>query len=348
MLATFVVAALLLGSEAPVVRTPAPLVGFSFSPLTSMQADRDPAQDLRRLLDATSPDLVRLPVYWNLVQPTPTRLDFTSVDTLIDAIADFNKRTGSNTRVVLTVGARNFLYPELHQPRWAGKRTQPFIGLAQEGLGYRRYFEASISRYRDSPLLYAWQVENEPLDSVVNDRTGEDAISEAQLDWEVGEVRRLDPSHDIVITTYNALTSTADLMQVYTPWLTPVIGGGSGHPDEALEAGDALGLDLYLDSPHIAARDYTSVALRAKWKQQALAFWSDRAHAQGKQVWVNEVQAQPWNGETSFSPGDLIASAVDYREEHLDVALLWGVETWLESDEWMAAGQHAMQILRAP
>lgn len=348
MLATFVVAALLLGSEAPVERTPAPLVGFSYSPLTSMWADRDPATDLRRLLDATNPDLVRLPVYWELVQPTPTTLDFRSVDTLLDAISLYNKQTGSKTRVVLTVGARNFLFPELHQPRWAGKRTQPFIGVAQEGLAYRKYFEASIARYRDSPLLYAWQVENEPLDSVINDRTGDDAISESQLEWEVGLVRQLDPHHDVVITTYNALTSTADLIQLYAPWITPIFGGGSGHPDEALEAGDALGLDLYLDSPHIAARDYTSVALRAKWKQQSLAFWSDRAHAQGKQVWVNEVQAQPWDDEPSFQPADLLSSAVDYREEHVDVALLWGVETWLVSDEWMAAGRHAMQILRAP
>jgi hypothetical protein len=28
--------------------------------------------------------------------------------------------------------------------------------------------------------------------------------------------------------------------------------------------------------------------------------------------------------------------------------LLWGVETWLEDDRWLAAGMKASEILRAP
>src|SRR5436309_14071828 len=107
VLIVLTVAALALGSEDwPPVNPAAPLVGFSYSPLISVQADRDPAHALRRLLDATSPDLVRLPVYWELVQPAPTALDFNSVDPLLGVIADYNKQTGHHTRIVLTLGAR--------------------------------------------------------------------------------------------------------------------------------------------------------------------------------------------------------------------------------------------------
>jgi hypothetical protein len=58
-----VAAALLLGSESwPHEQPAAPLVGFSFSPDMSVTAGRDPSQDLALLLDATQPDIVRLPI----------------------------------------------------------------------------------------------------------------------------------------------------------------------------------------------------------------------------------------------------------------------------------------------
>src|SRR5438309_10121672 len=91
-----------------------PLVGFSFSPNLSEWAGREPDADLRRLLTETHPDLVRLPIYWDAVQSSPGVLDFTSIDELLEVVAEHNKTSGDPTRVVLTIGARNFLYPELH------------------------------------------------------------------------------------------------------------------------------------------------------------------------------------------------------------------------------------------
>ncbi len=115
--------ALLLGSEAwPPAKTPAPLVGFSYSPLESLGIDHVPTQDLAMLLDATDPDLVRLPIYWELVEATPDSLDFSSVDELMAVVDAHNQVASRQTRVVLTIGARNFLYPELHEPAWAGPR----------------------------------------------------------------------------------------------------------------------------------------------------------------------------------------------------------------------------------
>src|ERR671922_877622 len=93
----FVIAALLLGSESVPHHTAAPLVGFSYSPLISIWDGRDPHTDLRRLLDATEPDLVRLPIYWELVQPSPRApLDFSSVDSLLDDVATYNRQSGSH------------------------------------------------------------------------------------------------------------------------------------------------------------------------------------------------------------------------------------------------------------
>ena len=222
------------------------------------------------------------------------------------------------------------------------------IAAVQSAQPYRMYFDASIARYQSSPLLYAWQVENEPFDKVVNSYTGYDVVEDAQLAWEVGEVHRLDPGRKVVITSYNALNATFDAVQAYAPALLFLIGGGSGHPGEALAAADGFGLDIYIDGPYIPWRDFTTIALRSQWKQQSMAFWADRAHAQGKEMWLTEMQAQPWGGAGTFAPADLLASADDYRHEPLDVALLWGVESWLEDPEWLAAGKQAIGILRAP
>jgi len=165
------VAALLLGSEAPSTPTPpAPLVGFSYSPVFSQWIESNPNSDLRELLAATNPDLVRLPIYLDDVEPSPGYLNFSSVDQLLGVVAEHNLQASRPTRVILTIGARNFTYPELHMPDWAGPRAQPWIGIVQAGDAYRQYFDASLQRYRSSPLLYAWQVENEALDYVVVER----------------------------------------------------------------------------------------------------------------------------------------------------------------------------------
>ncbi len=288
-----IVAAVALGSESwPGSTPPPPLAGFSFSPITSQDAHRDPAQDLARLLDATNPDLVRLPIYWELVQPTPRTLDFSSVDSLLEVVARHNATAERQTRVVLTIGARNFLYPELHQPAWAGERSQP------------------------------------------------------QLAWEMAEVHRLDPGHKAVTTTYNGMNTTVDLLELLAPQLVTHMGT-VGHPEAALQVGDALGLDVYIDGPSVPLRDLTSVDLRSKWKQQTVRFWADRAHAMGKDVWLAEMQAQPWDSSGTFAPEDLVESAIDYRQEPLQVVLMWGVETWLNDPAWMAAGARALDILQA-
>jgi hypothetical protein len=341
-------AALLLGSEVWVPAKPAaPLVGFSYSPLISTWADRAPAEDLAILLDATDPDLVRLPVYWDSVEPTPDTLDFTSVDELLAVVEAHDQLAARPTRVVLTIGARNFLYPELHEPAWAAPRQQPHLDDVQSAAAYRAYFDGSLIRYRSSPLLYAWQVENEPLDYVGNVSTGDDQIKVAQLSWEVAEAHQLDPAHEVVTTSFDGWNVTVDVLQLYVSPVLALLGGyPSGHPGEALAAGDALGLDLYVDGPSTPLR-FTNPDLRSVWKQQAIDFWAAQAKAQGKQLWLAEMQAQPWSNSPGYTPANLLASATDYRQEPLQVVLLWGVETWLRDPAWMAAANHAMAILRS-
>jgi len=341
-------AALLLGSEAPSTPTPpAPLVGFSYSPLFSQWIESNPNSDLRELLAATNPDLVRLPIYLDDVEPSPGYLDFSSVDQLLGVVAEHNLTASRTTRVILTIGARNFTYPELHMPDWAGPRAQPWIGIVQASDAYRQYFDTSLQRYRSSPLMYAWQVENEAFDYVVNPSTGDDQISAAQMAWEVGEAHRLDPAHRVVTTTFDGWNVLVDWFQQVAPALATA-RGYSGHPAATLTAGDALGLDIYLDGPSTPFR-FTSIALRTSLKAEAIRYWAGLAKAQNKEIWLTEMQAQPWSdSDGTFTTQDLVQSAATYRHEPLSVVLLWGAETWLLFPDWMNAAASALAILRAP
>ncbi|HXO58467.1 MAG TPA: hypothetical protein VN834_01595, partial [Candidatus Acidoferrum sp.] len=102
---------------APLPLNPA-LVGFSFSP-AAVPPGVDPVQALTTLLSTLQPDLVRLPIYWSTVAPTPTSLDYSEIDQLIATIEAHNSTKGSrHAQVVLVVGARNLVYPEVHLPDW--------------------------------------------------------------------------------------------------------------------------------------------------------------------------------------------------------------------------------------
>ncbi len=315
--------------------------------MISQWMQHDPAADLSLLLSETEPDIVRLPVYWDATEPTPSGLNFSEIDQLLAVVERHDQVASRPTAVILTIGARNFLYPELHSPAWAGSRGQPALGLAQAGPAYRKYFDATLMRFRDSPLLYSWQVENEPFDYVGNVSTDYDVISASQLAWEIGEVHRLDPQHPAVITTFDGWNAAVDWLQVNASSVLATLGGyPSGHPEAALEAGDELGLDLYVDGPPAPLR-FAGVDLRTALKAGTVEYWAARAQAQHKQVWLMEVQAQPWGTSNSFTPADLLNSAIDYRQEPVQMVLLWGVETWLRSSVWMDAASRAINILRS-
>ncbi len=325
-----------------------PLVGFSFLPLTQSHPD----ESLRSLLDNLNPDLVRLPVYWDQVNPTPTSLDFSHIDRFIHIIDEHNQRGSAHqTRIVLAVGARNIQYPEVHVPAWfASGEVNGLERLAGSPV-YHRYLRTAFQRYAHQPLLYAWQIENEPLDNVATVRSRSDALPVTMLAREVQELRTIDPTHPIVVTTYNSAFVALDRIEasplagLYKHLPVPV-PKPVGHPSQALVMGDALGLDIYVVAPWESQQE-AAVARRIAWKQQTLAYWSARAHHTGKQVWVTEMQGTSWQGTTAFTPSQLVASARAYRRTGAMVFLFWGVEDWLASPQWTRAGVAAFGILRS-
>ncbi|MGH7903738.1 MAG: hypothetical protein ACREPA_06385 [Candidatus Dormibacteraceae bacterium] len=353
LLALCLVSALLFGTlaaagPAPVPMVPRPpLVGFSFSPQAALYLGEDPDRTLTTLLVRLRPDLVRLPVYWSDVAPTPDGFDFAEVDRMLALIRGFDSRHHAHTRAVLVVGARNIDYPELHVPGWMPIDPTLRMPSLLRSAAYRAYLRTVVLRYAADPLLDAWQIENEPLDDVAG--PGIDAaVSVSTMASEIRLAKSADPAHPVVVTTYNSAGLNLDQRQ-----LSPLSGLYSilpgphavGHPLPALTLGDVLGLDVYVVTPTTPLSD-ASARKRIHWKQSTLAFWAEQARLQGKQLWITEMQSSPWVTGAGFTINDLYYSAQEYRAEGASVVLLWGVEQWVQDPIWMRAGQRAFRLLR--
>jgi hypothetical protein len=325
-----------------------PLVGFSFSP-AALPEGSDPEQALAQLLTTLQPDLVRLPVYWSTVAPTAASLDYAEVDRLIKTIQTHNAKKGSrHTQVVLVVGARNLVFPEVHLPSWLDTRQVHKLETLLKTPSYRQYLETTFRRYAGLPLLKAWQVENEPLDNATVNQVTNGALPASMVRSEVDLLRSIDLVHEVVVTTFNSSHVTLDV-EAASPlaWLYSHLPGAkpAGHPSEALTMGDTLGLDLYVVTD-TTPLDVTSAGTRIAWKEESLDYWQGQAQSHGRALWVTEMQAFPWNGTTGFAIDDLRSSALAYRGHGVSVYLLWGVENWLDAPEWMQAGITSIKLLR--
>ncbi|MFN2452573.1 MAG: hypothetical protein ABR541_09500, partial [Candidatus Dormibacteria bacterium] len=335
-----------------------PLVGFSFTPLAARFAHLDPPAALTRLLGSLDPDLVRLPVYWGDVEANRGAFDFSEVDDWLARVRRHNAVPGAHhTRVVLVVGARNLGYPELFVPGWVSIDEQRHVPLILAGASYRAYLDAAAARYAGEPLLYAWQVENEPLDNVVSGAPAAVRVPAAQLSTEVGRLHAVDPQHRVVVTTYSSATLDLDelaispLARLYDHVGVPA---PIGHPAGALDAGDVLGLDVYVATPSTSASTLATVeatkgltaSKRVRWKRDVLDYWGERARSRGKDMWICEMQADGWQTEGAFTKQTLLESATAYADGSASVVLLWGVEGWLSEPGWLDAGRTAVAVMR--
>ena len=345
---------LAVGATQPIAvqlpETGPPMVGFTFVPGNAEYEGYEPATALAQLMRRLHPDLVRIPIYWGDVAPDEKSLDFSPVDQLVQVVQQSNARhrASHQARVILVVGLRNLAWPEVHLPAWVDTSTGLDLPRIAASMPYQEYLAASFKHFAASPLLYAWQVENEPLDNT-NADLGQVALAGPLVADEVAILKSIDPIHRAVITTYNSSSIGLDLEQTSSlSWLYRMLPGPKpvGHPGPTLKLADVLGLDVYVDTPSTPLSD-AGIKERIGWKAQALSYWAAEAQRSGKEVWITEMQGSPWWGETGFGPQDLVESAQLYSGTGVSAILLWGVESWLTAPDWMAAGQTAIDTLRS-
>ncbi len=165
-------------------------LGVTFSARYARDIGLDWRENYSAILDELGAKKIRIPVYWDLVEPEPRRYDFSDLDWQISEGA---KR---DAEIILTIGQKVPRWPECHIPQWAKGDDE----LKKQAL--LEIISRTVERYRDESAVKYWQIENEPfLPFGICPSLDVDL-----LDREIALVRSLDPSRRIIITDSGELS----------------------------------------------------------------------------------------------------------------------------------------------
>jgi hypothetical protein len=144
-------------------------------------------------MDAVIQDLgikrLRLVSYWNDGEPSQGKYNFSDLDW------EMKKAEENGVQVSLAIGLRQPRWPECHMPKWAA--SQPKDLWASE---LKTYMGKIIDRYKNSPSLVSYQLENEYFLSVFGKCPDH---SKDRLIDEFNFVKSKDPNKPIIITRSN-------------------------------------------------------------------------------------------------------------------------------------------------
>lgn len=284
--------------------------GMSFNTFYAQELGLDWQQTYDAIVDDLGVRHLRLAAHWPMVEPVQNIYTFGELDHQIIRAEEVG------AEVVLAVGRRLPRWPECHTPDWASK-----LDIEKRNQAQLRYMEAVINRYKDSPAVKIWQVENEPfLSAFAFEHCGE--LDSEFLDKEIDLVRSLDPTRPIQITdsgnlgTWYGAYSRADIFgtSVYVHFWNPELGQ----------------FRTWLPPWFYRIKD-NLMALRYGEKESVLI----------------ELSAEPWLLEpivdvpisVQFSRMDLqkIEDILVYAEgTHYEKQYLWGAEWWY----WLMSEGH--------
>ncbi|MFH1194050.1 MAG: beta-galactosidase [bacterium] len=271
--------------------------GVTFSPMQARYLGLNPQEVLKNSLDDLGIKNYRLSAYWNVIEENKNRYDFSELDWQINEI---EKRNGN---VILAVGRRLPRWPECHEPEWV--KSQKSKVKSQKLL---EYIEATVKRYKNRAVIFAWQIENEPFLAGFGECPPLDAEF---FEKEIKLVHSLD-SRPVVITESGELSN----------WLV------------AAHYGDMVGISIYR----------TVWTKLFGWLYYPLTPGYYRLRARSiepfvKKVFVSELQAEPWlanplpatpiaEQKAIMNEKKLVESINFTKAAGFDTIYLWGVEWW--------------------
>jgi len=163
-------------------------MGVSFIPDYARSLGLDP-QETMDALTGIGVKQFRLVSYWSDMERTKGQYDFSDLDW------QFKKAEDADAKVMLVVGLRQPRWPECHVPDWVAKEPK-----SQWQPQLEDFMKAVINRYKDSPSLQQYQLENEFFlkgFGTCTDFDRQRLISEYAL------VKKTDPQHPVIVGRSN-------------------------------------------------------------------------------------------------------------------------------------------------
>ena len=126
--------------------------GVTFSQKYAKELNLDWQEVFKATLDDLKVKKLRLVAHWDLIEPEDGYYDFSDLDWQISLAEN------RGAEVVLAIGHRVPRWPECHWPDWS-------FNLSKEERQEQvfKLLTKLVNRYKTSPAVVAWQVENEPF-----------------------------------------------------------------------------------------------------------------------------------------------------------------------------------------
>jgi hypothetical protein len=281
------------------------ILGASFIPDYASSFGLDPNDTLQAMLSDLKLKQVRLVSYWEDIEPTPGKYDFSGLDW------QFAMANKYHAKVSLSIGLRQPRWPECHNPSWVTidpknpGRWRPQLN---------KFIETVVKHYQNNPALQDYELENEYFLKVFGECTD---FSRSRLVDEYNLVKAMDSSHSVIVSRSDN-------------WVGIPVGQPT--PDEFAisvykRVWDSTFTHRYFEYP-LPAWFYASLA----GSEELLS---------GKDMIIHELQAEPWtpNGleipqisvKEQFKSMDAkrMKSRIEYGEATgMRTIDLWGAEWW--------------------
>ncbi|MDL2342110.1 MAG: beta-galactosidase [Patescibacteria group bacterium] len=279
------------------------VVGTSFIPDYATYLGVDPQQTMDAILSLGVKHL-RLVSYWSDYEPTPGNYNFTQLDW------QFKKAEAAHAKVSLSVGLRQPRYPECHAPSWVDT-TKP---SSQWQPQLEAFITQIVNRYKTSPALDTYQIENEFFLHGFGICTN---FERSRLESEYALVQRLDPQHPLIVNRSN---------------------NGIGIPLGAPKP-DSYGISIY--------KRVWDAALSHRYLEYPFPAWyygflagTQKLH-DGRDMVIHEMQAEAWapNGkevpDISLAEQNKSFNAERFKDRFtyaratgMRTVDMWGAEYW--------------------
>lgn len=163
--------------------------GVSFIPDYAQSLGLNPRQTMKALVKIGVKQF-RLVSYWSDIEPTAGVYNFSQLDW------EFKTAEAAHATVSLSLGLRQPRWPECHAPSWVNTSAPQSIWQPK----LEKFMAAVVNRYKSSPALQSYQVENEYFLKGFGICTN---FSRSRLISEYKLVKRLDHRHTVIINRSN-------------------------------------------------------------------------------------------------------------------------------------------------
>lgn len=290
-----------------------PQFGVTFSKKQALHFGLDWRKTYEDILDGLKVEIIRLPAYWDEIEPEESMFDFQALDWQI------KEAKNRGAKIILAVGLRLPRWPECHIPNWVREFPISNFQIPKFNEILLNYIEAVVNHYKEFDNIVAWQVENEPFLRGFGECPEPNA---KLLDKEIALVKSLD-NRPVVVTDSGEL---GDWFRSY-------------------RRADIFGTTMY-------RKVWNEKTGFFKYPLPPAFFWLKEGAVNfflGKKEIIGvELQAEPWGSPRQIyemNPAETpdvlslkeMLEYIDYsRRVGLPENYLWGVEWWA----WMRENGH--------